>query len=168
MAKEINMYTPFLREHEEDLIKIITDAVEETFQTYFSVGVTFQNLPVPYGQQKDPVMYEAVVHNDIIDGAVIVSFETDTLKALTKIVYPPELALEKEAIDGCAEEIANIIGTRVKNYLNDYNLNLQMDVPHVMKEFDAKNNFLHISFAIINNSMIVDLILKEHHADSQS
>ncbi len=155
------MYTPFLKEHEEELIKIISTSVQETFHTYFNMDVGFQNLPVPYGKQKEPVICEALVHNETVDGAVIVSFEKDTLIKLTQIVYPPELAASKEALEGCAEEVANIVGTRVKNYLNDYNLNLHMEVPKVLALYDPKNNFLHLSFSIINNSMMVDLILKK-------
>ncbi len=157
------MYTPFLKEHEDDLIRIITESIQETFQTYFQMDVGFQNLPVSVGQQKDPVICEAIVHNanDIIKGAIVVSFEKDTLIKLTQIVYPPEIALEQSSLDGCAEEISNIVGTRVKNYLNDYDMNLHMEVPKVMGEYDTKNNFLHVSFSVINNALVIDLILKK-------
>lgn len=155
------MQQNFFKEHEDELIKIITDTVQETFQTYFQMDITFQNLPVAYGTQKEPVVFEAVVQGEIVDGAVIMSFEKEALVNLAKMVYPPDLAPTKEALDGCAEEITNIVGTRVKNYLNEYNLNLHMNVPHMLDDYDGKKNFLHVSFILVNNSLLVDVILKK-------
>ena len=156
------MQQNFFKDHENELIKIITDTVQETFHTYFQTDILFQNLPVPYGQQKEPVIFEAIVHSGLVDGAVVMSFEKDALINLAKMVYPPELAPQKEALEGCAEEITNIVGTRVKNYLNEYDLNLHMNVPHLLNEYDGKRNFLHVSFVLVNNSLMVDVILKKH------
>lgn len=156
----MNMEHIDLKKFEPVLTGIIADAVSETFLSYFSVNISADKFPVRSGSQREPIVSEAVVSGDTGYGAIVVSFEREGLVHLAKAVFPPEIAEQKDALEGCAAEIANIVGTRVKNFLNDQGFGLQISTPVTRLHPSRDSSFLHVSFKIIDGSLTVDVIFK--------
>lgn len=150
-----------LQDHEEEIGRIVTDVIKETFKSYFSINVTPADLATAMTQREDLVICEAVMHEDEAEGALYLSFDREALIRLAKIVYPPDVAQNREAFESCATEIANIVTIRVKNYLNDQGYNLKMDIPAIADMPANLTKSIHFLFSVEDKDLLVDVTFED-------
>lgn len=159
------MPAEFIKEHQSEISRVIVSVVRETFLSYFGLNIYPDALAICVGESAhnpNRVSYEAIVCGQVMTGSIVVTLEEGTLLKLSQIVYPPNIATERSAFEGCAEEIANIVGTRVKNFLNHYNLDLSMGTPKPRGTPAGTNNFIHMSFQVDKKPMFIDFVIDEH------
>ena len=146
-----------VKQHESKITAIVTDTISETFQTYFNIDCSALAKNMKDKKGENGIICRASFKNGSLAGAVFVTFDPHVLEKVSQVVYPPDQANSPESYESCAKEIANIVGMRVKSYLNENGYTLHMDIPSIDYEIENDEDDIHISFKVEHDNLYVDI-----------
>ena len=148
-----------LKKHEKEIVGIVNDTVKETFRSYFNIDCDQLKTPQTTGKNTG-ITCKAEFKNANSEGAVFVTIEEAILDKISSIIYPPDSAKMKESYQACAIEIANIVGMRVRTYLNDNGYDLEMSIPSIASLQKENDDDIYISFSIEDRYLHIDIKFK--------
>lgn len=148
-----------LEEHKKKILSIVKETIKETFLSYFNL--TCEEIEQLRSQEPDAekITCETKIQNTTSECIVSVTIEENILEKISQIIYPPDQAKTQEAYESCVLEIANIVGMRVKTYLNECGFDLTASIPKVSNTFKSEYDDIYISFNIEEKHLHVDIKL---------
>ena len=148
-----------LEEHKTKILSIVKETVRETFLSYFNLTCEEVEKLRAEEPNAEKITCETKIHNTKSECVVAVTIEENILEKISQIVYPPDIAKTKQAYESCVLEVANIVGMKVKTYLNENGFELKASIPTVSKVIKTEHDDIFISFSIEEEYLHVDIKL---------
>lgn len=146
----------YLRDHKDQLAKIVDQAIRQTFKVYFKLEVDIGSIN-SVDAMRDDVVCRTNIHDGGTRGVIFLAIERHMLIDLAKDIYPPDMASKPEAYEACATEIANIVCSRIKTYLNEQGYDFDMDIPLVSQEKEKFPHDVEVVFSVKEDNLVVDI-----------
>lgn len=114
----------------EKISKVVSESVVETFNTMFGQSVTAEDLGKQFGADKS--VYSAI---KLQQGEVVLEFcfrfDIQLLLKAASLIFTKEYLEKNPVHEDIACEIANIVCSKVKAFLNDSGYDTEMGFPFI-------------------------------------
>ena len=147
----------------QGIAQIISTSVTTTMETLFNVSIDVcENM-----QQESSADYVVCCGDLVQDDAhatLMFLFDLNLIKLLVHRTFAAEDLENAEMYESAALEVVNIIGNKLKSYLNVRGYKLEMVIPYVPDRnhsMPAENPMVHMAFSLKDAaSMDVDFYLR--------
>jgi hypothetical protein len=158
----------------KEISAIVANTVVETFNGMFgqSVVTATVNELAPAGEGKTSVCL--ILKNEKgLPAKFYFSFDDNMLKLTALNFFAAELSSDPRIRNDIACAVANIVGTKVKNCLNEHGHKFEMTFPYAVKEGEVENArdalYLHFAYNDAQGNMndtglVVNFMMKEQRA----
>lgn len=112
--------------------KLVSDTVVETFTSMFGQPVTAESLALKTKEEGNQSVYSSIkLHQGSSDIEFCFRFDFDLLLQAAALIFTPEYLKHNPVHEELAREIANIVCSKVKAYLNDRGFSIEMGFPYI-------------------------------------
>lgn len=150
------------KELKNELTLTISTRVIEIFNTMFGVDVILVDHSI-FSFDDDDLVSQVTMYQDNLAVVLRFAFERRLLMPLLNSVYDSIIASHESTMEDAVCEIVNIVGSGLKQHMNESGYSLEMDIPNMecgFQKYDPKNDdCLNIDFMLDDASLSVDLKL---------
>ena len=122
-----------INDEREQISQIVSSTVVETFSEMFGQPVTAESMAkqakLPSEQQS--VFSSIKLHHGKNDLEFCFRFDFDLLLQAAALIFTPDYLKHNQVHEELAREIANIVCSKVKAYLNERGYDIEMGFPYI-------------------------------------
>lgn len=143
---------------------VIRDSVVSVFSCMFNIDVTPLEANARAAHAPTDFICQVILRHDDLRADFHFSFDQHMLEPLVTAMYPPEALKDNFAYEDASCEIANIVCSRVKAFLNSRGYRFSMEIPfmdYARNLPDQTEEITHIHFSLKDDRFLVNFALAD-------
>ena len=151
---------------------VVSEGVIETFNSMFGQSITAGDLAPKPGTEKGSVYSSIKLHQADVDVEFCFRFDIGLLLQAAALIFTKEYLANNPVQNDIACEIANIVCSKVKAYLNEKGFDTEMGFPFIPEEEEnplLKNTdqvHMHFYYDDVQQSRGIGVVVNFFAADS--
>ena len=113
------------------ICKVVSESVVETFNTMFGQSITADDIAKQFADQTGSVFSSIKLHQGSVHVEFCFRFDIQLLLKAAALIFTKEYLAANPVHDDIACEIANIVCSKVKAFLNDGGYDTEMGFPFI-------------------------------------
>lgn len=157
--------------HRSQISSVVVSSVIDTFNLMLRQNVTAMATRSPRPPGPDMAVYACVkLNQDKLSANFYFSFDRNLLMLTAAAFYENDRGKQQGIQEDIACAVANIVGGKVKTFLNRQGYEFEMGVPFVAKPGDpGTDDTIHVHFSYDrtgDNGLVVNYVMEEKKAGS--